>query len=279
MSIFLRHSYNVPPPRWGSDADVQYAIKVNSEKVYGINPNDNRIIMPLFWDSFILDYSKYKNNPTDSQPYGIPIFKNQTLYFDGIDDAVSVGLNSIPIVNFTYSFNIHPTVSSIGILLGAQGSSIEYRIEANGTINLVKSGIVNIGQSTGALKSNIFQRIAVTYDSSGNWAHYINGKNIGSGINLQTLSYPDYLYIGRSQYALNYFGGIKDIRICNGAQTSAQIALFNDLPYGLYQKVSRPFYLLPTAPPVGWTGEIIGITNPTEILGRATSGISEVVGI
>ena len=29
----------------------------------------------------------------------------------------------------------------------------------------------------------------------------------------------------------------------------------------------------------GWTGEIIGITNPSEILGRATSGISEVMGI
>ena len=56
MAIILKNSWNVPPARWGSFEDVQYAIRVNSEKIYGIDSSKNSFNMPLFWGNPVLDY-------------------------------------------------------------------------------------------------------------------------------------------------------------------------------------------------------------------------------
>ena len=60
MAIFLRHSYNVFPSLWGSDADVQYAVKTNCEKIYGIDSDKLVLAMPM-WERIgdaHKDYSK-----------------------------------------------------------------------------------------------------------------------------------------------------------------------------------------------------------------------------
>ena len=144
--------------------------------------------------------------------------------FDGTGDVISLGLNSIPVSNFTYSMWIEPgTVSALKILMGAQSGSLEYRTEADGKLNLLKSGIIEIGKSTGALDLEVWQYVTVTYDSSGNYIHYINGNTAGSGINLQTIGSPSYLYLGQSQYAFYYLGGMDEVRVSNIVRTAGWI--------------------------------------------------------
>lgn len=73
-------------------------------------------------------------------------------------------------------------------------------------------------------------------------------------------------------------GSISYALIFDVALSAAQIKFLSDNPYFMYE-IPEELYGYVAGVPSGWTGEIIGITNPTEILGRATSGISEVMGI
>lgn len=66
--------------------------------------------------------------------------------------------------------------------------------------------------------------------------------------------------------------------IYNQELSASQIKFLHENPYFMYQ-MPEELYGYVAAVGGGWTGEIIGITNPSEILGRATSGISEVNGL
>lgn len=258
MGIFLRHSWNIPPPHWGSPTDIRYAIKVNSEKIYNVDPDSNCIIMPFFWGFPLLDYSGRNNHAITN--YGT-LSKNGELYFDG-SSYTSVRHQDFPVVTFTYSTRIRP--KHIGVnrdIMGSQGGSLEYRMVSDGTMYLIRSGVTGIGQSTGALKLGITQSTVVTYDSSGNWAHFFDGIDVGNGTNLQTIDSPTYVYLGRSQYPEYFYGGMLDVRINATVFNGEQIALFSSLPYGLYQKVARPFYLLP----------IVDVTTTTPTTSPATT--------
>lgn len=69
-------------------------------------------------------------------------------------------------------------------------------------------------------------------------------------------------------------GEIDEVRISSIARASGWIETE-------YNNQSSPStFIIEGTPEIpGWTGKIIGLTNPTEILGRATSGISEVNGL
>ena len=81
MAIILKNSWNVPPARWGSPADIRYAIKVNSEKVYNLDPDSNKFLFPVFWGFPLLDYSE-SNTPATN--YGAT-YKDQNLTLGGSD--------------------------------------------------------------------------------------------------------------------------------------------------------------------------------------------------
>ena len=90
-------------------------------------------------------------------------------------------------------------------------------------LNLLKSGIVEIGKSTSELNLGIWQHVTVTYDAFGNYIHYINGNAARSGSNLQTIASPSYLYLGRSQYLNYYLGGMDEVHISNTVRTASWI--------------------------------------------------------
>lgn len=301
MGIFLRHSYNIPPPRWGSDADVQYAIKVNAEKIYRVDPDKHIIIMPMFWG---LPPINYNGLSKQGEPSSV-LNKDGTLEFLGTSASYIDFGNVEEIKNQSkLTINVTINVSVYGSWDGiiSQRNSVS---DYTPTIELVLGAGLN--QIAGRINGNVIDglchtpvdsiivgkehRIDMVYDGTGatdidRLKIYIDSQDqvlVYSGTIPTTTGTPlGNMYIGGlhfSPYSYNFDGLMKEVKISKVSYFQDQISLFNDLPYGLYQKVARPFYLIPTAPPVGWTGEIIGITNPSEILGRATTGISKVNGI
>lgn len=295
MSIFLRHSYNIPPPRWGSSADIQYAVKVNAEKVYGINADTVCFSLPMFWGLPILDVSEKNNHITNQGA----TYKNNEFVFDGTNDYVDIDnigsfrdfVDTGPFtINLLVRNNLAATRTSIISDFNASGTIKSFTIEFGGWLQdvthittLMAQANANLGylDSGVVYDTTTYYHICVTFDGTTRTI-FIQGKyknsdvpptwDSGAGTNTT---------IGRvGSYSGGYLNGnLKFLNIFKSSINRFQIALLNDLPYGLYQKVSRPFYLLPSVPSVGWTGEIIGVTNPTEILGRATSEISEVIGV
>lgn len=303
MGIFLRHSYNIEPTQWGSDADVMYAVRENCEKIYGIDSNRQALAMP-FWERSGLgsrDFSKSQKNGVLTGPTigwkdsGIEITG------DGVSDKVNLGSitssdllggavnKQLSIVTRVYRTGNPPNNDYPRIIDKSNGSN-----GFNGwALHWSDVGAENrfyfvIANADGSIKSSNYGSLDATYDivisaKESELKIYVNGVNDTIVID-QNFVWPTVtanLAIGNWNHTTDrqWNGKIFSMNVYDDFLTAPQAALFRDLPYGLYQKVSRPFYLLPTAPPVGWTGEIIGITNPTEILGRATSGISKVNGI
>lgn len=292
MAIFLKNSWNVPPVRWGSSTDVQYAIRINSEKIYGINSEDALLIQPLFWKLPPIDYSGNNYKSTLFR-----IFSDFNGYcFNGTNSTIAFGnVLALGDVDWTLSaiVRIDSITNSMAItgkgknVLGGAADALEYGIQfasgvgfrsliANQTsleyVDALVSGVPNVGSS---------HRIVATHDSVNSKLRiYVDGKyNNVKSLTINQSQSTGGFNIGSwplaSVHARVWDGFIKDVQLHSSVFSDEVISKFTDIPYGLYQKVSRPFYLLPTEP-IGWTGEIIGITNPTEILGIATSGISKV---
>jgi len=82
---------------------------------------------------------------------------------------------------------------------------------------------------------------------------YVDGslKDTDTGVDGEVSDFAG-IVLGRDISPQRYFNGIMyEVVISNTVQTDDQRALFKDLPYGMYQKVSRPIYffsptLLPT---------------------------------
>ena len=261
MGIFLRHSWNVKPLRWGSFADVMYAIKVNAEKIYDCNPDNDVLIMPGFWGLPLLDYSGYNNHGTN---HGAT-YKDGSLDFDGGDDYVNVGSNVNPTSFITVSvrlkLHIDVTGSNVQTVLSNEKAGDNYR---GYLINILGGSIdgqnseAEFGFGDGSDWSQARTDISLTigdlyyivglYDGSNNLV-YQDGELKGSAGQQTGLASFGYLAVGRSpQYATRFFNGIIDeVRISNVARTADQIALFHDLPWDLYRPVSRPVWSIPAA--------------------------------
>ena len=89
---------------------------------------------------------------------------------------------------FTYIAVIKASdLSVIRPLCGSATGSIEIRVETNGKITLLKSGVASIGTSTTGIGTSAFKTIGVTY-SSPNVAFYLNGSADGTASSAQTFS-------------------------------------------------------------------------------------------
>lgn len=251
MGIFLRHSYNIPPPRWGSPADVQYAVKINAEKIYTVEYNNIVMLLPLFWGLPIIDYSIYGNNGDLSTVQ----FKSGGLDFPGAGNSYvdcgnhsSLSLSSLSAVSL-----IHPRwEATYRTIIGSSASGgYQFRIEPDHAMRLIKQGLVAMGLSTGTVP-NRKHTAGVTYDRpTGDIKFYIEGAPAGTGSKIQDFVFSNVLLGARKYNSELYDGFLYNINLAKIVYSAEQIGLFNDLPYGLYQKVSRPFYLLPIDAPTG----------------------------
>ena len=247
MAIFFRHDYNVPPIRWGSIADVQYAVKVNAEKIYGANPDSIVIAAPLFWGPPVFDYSKHRNI-VDEQNV---IYREQELDFNGSNSCIIYGDKPrYKLSTYTYSILLKGDAIPLGTKItqpmrnGAETFIFSWDHTSAGFKQSVahKTGStwykVQIVSTT--LKANTLYRVSSTYDGT-NLKAYLNSNLEGTVV----AGTPN---IGAGNFSIGslnlwWTGRIKEFHVIDTAQTINQIELFNELPYALYQKVSRPFYL------------------------------------
>ena len=259
MAIFLRQSYNIKPLKWGSAQDIEYAIKVNAEKVYDVDPDSIVLCMPGFWGLPLRDYSGRRNDGVNHGAY----YKDRELEFDGVGNYVNCGHNES--LNITGEITLETWIYYIEqqddyptIISKHKDGCINYNWSytayvlgiLRGTPEVIRAGFNggNIGSTT-ALEHNNWYRLALTYKGS-TASLYINGAFDKSALQAFTwVSGTQDLVVGirkcNASVAYEYTGIINDTRISNVARTADQIALFHALPYGLYQPVIRRYYSWP----------------------------------
>lgn len=253
MGIFLRHSWNVKPPRWGSFADVQYAIKVNSEKIYSVDPDDDVLVMPLFWGLPLLDYSGYNNHGTN---HGAT-YKDGSLDFDGGDDYILIP-NDIVNITSDFSIGLWTKIDSFAtestwqrrfIVVKHGTNYLDFSVHATGNKFNYRMGASELKKTVNGFNTDTWYYIFLVKES-GSYSIYVNNQNEALEAGGIILNSNSNSYIGTGAYAGlkgRFNGLIDEVRISNVARTADQIALFHDLPWDLYRPVSRPVWSIPAA--------------------------------
>ena len=256
MAIFLRQSYNVKPPRWGSPLDVQYAIKVNAEKVYDVDPDSIVLAMPLFWGLPCLDYSGKRNDGVNHGAY----YKDGELEFDGFGDYVNItslsGYTSGENLTIYLRFKASSVDGTFNILFDRE-FTFRLAIDAISKIRCY-FGEGTWGNTTSGISDNIVVVdqsffVVATLDVTNNVARfYVDAVENANYVETKNPITSDYARIGAYSEAVshNFPGLISEVGFAKAVRTADQIALFHALPYGLYQRVARRKYFFVTGIPV-----------------------------
>lgn len=299
MAIFLKHKYGIPPLRWGGVADIQYAIKTNSEKIYGIPFEDYVFAIPLSFGQPVLNYIASNKFP---DLYGT-IYKGLRPTFS-YANTTYIALGSLGVLYSKWSIIASFDPFSLGggsvgdgrtiftndlggwnddVLFGVspEGSGLadtRYKLACThqDSINSVRTNViytptVNTKYNCVVTSDAAFLQLSINGQLEDTTAKV--GANLDFGNNN--------VYIGRNEgqasYKRGFDGIIYNVVLISKTINTEQIALFNDLPYGLYQPVPRPVYSFHVA--VGWTGKVCGVTNPAKINGIAVANIAKVIGV
>jgi hypothetical protein len=104
--------------------------------------------------------------------------------------------------------------------------SIEFRVNADGTLSLLKAQIAGIGSSSGSLSNGVAADVGVSYDGT---TYYINGVASGSSSNAQTFTNSQQYYLCSDGIPTDYFV----------ASTLRRIAVFNQcLPAAAFSRLA-----------------------------------------
>lgn len=299
MAIYLKNSWNVPPTRWGSFTDVKYAINENCEKIYSIDHKSLVLGIPMFWGLPVLDYSKSNKKGTLTKVFA----DFRGYHYNGTDSTLSFG-NTLTVGDRDYTISALASLNNVsntqvlvskGVnALGGDSNALEYVLQFSATdaaFRFVISDRVNtinvVASITGVPVVKNTYLIVGVHDAINNKIHiYINGKyenttnlTISQGNSIGGFNIGSWDLDSVEDKVLD--GYIKDVRINTAVLSDSTISKFNELPYALYQKVPRPFYLLPIAAPEGWTGTINGISsaNISKVNGISLSVINKINGI
>jgi hypothetical protein len=128
----------------------------------------------------------------------------------------------------TYIARIKLTgTSTYRTIIGGSGNGA-LSLDVEQTTNkfrVLKQGVANIATSTSGLSANTDGVVAVSYDSSGNYAFYLDGSINGSGTNNQTLTSGLTLQIGiQTDVAQPFSGYIMAIALYSLELDATQIA-------------------------------------------------------
>lgn len=288
MAVILKNSWNIPPAKWGSFQDVQYATKVNAEKIYGYDFTHNKFLFPMFWGFPLLDYSDFDYSIANVNAR----YKKDSFYFDNYSSYIScanVSTTDISIISgIRHNSDAAGPPDYADDIISKGSDTIDGRVGLR--INYGNGFAFNLRSSTSGrvdvhgpelISLRKYYTVGGTYDSvTDEMLAYVNGIHGSPGTCVNFVPNSTGYQIGRQPhggYYYYYHGYIYYISVISTCLDVEIMSKFNALPYGLYQKVPKPFYLLPIAP-VGWTGKIDGVTNPSKVIGVSTTGISEVLG-
>ena len=256
-------SYYFPPQqkpkRWGSVSDIQYAIRKNSEKIYGIDPDSNVLIMPLFWGFPCLDFSGKNNH---GAPEGGVGYHSGGLDFDGTTGYLLIPNDFfVGIASGTFLMRLSPSVASSGSISAFAGDSVsDYAFQFLLTTTNFYAGFYDgVWRRAVATEGSDYSwvinesiQLGVGWDSVSPTVKILfNGQNVGTNYTTAfTQPAKNNLFIARRSSG-NFFNGlIDDIRINNIAPTAEQIALFYQRPWDLYRRVGRTYYSVAAAPSI-----------------------------
>jgi len=237
----------------------------NCEKIYGIDSSELFLAIPM-WErsgNKIYDYSRNNNNGDITTA----LWNTYGLRFNGSSDYIAVpDADELTLINaFSIITTINRDDTSRGVIIDKGGSSgnREYRIEAFNSTQLY----ILIGSNGGdwgftwlanatVLPGNM-TNICVTWDNSGSGPVlvYLDGNEENNDTYTgNTTNGIANLLIGANNNNLdnpeNFFDGIiNNIVIFKKAINAAQVSLFNDRPYGLFEQVKCPSYHFVKLPP------------------------------
>ena len=259
------HKPQEKPRKWGSFQDVQYAVMKNCEKIYGVDPDSIVLAMPLFW-GVALDYSGKNNHGTRDATY-MPTWNSEGILFDANREHINSldmkyveqGANCCGTIVFsfirnggaspTYDYYFYNTVfTKFSGYRQHEGSTANFYAGGAGTQlgwNSIDPFDASIGPHSLAFAWDtgvILDRVKVIVNGVNEvsstpvliWGDSAAGTTLDVG--------------GRNDSDGRYSNGtMKYFNVFNEYLTSDQIALFHDLPWALYQPVSRPIWSIPAA--------------------------------
>lgn len=131
-------------------------------------------------------------------------FAEATSEYLSIASGSLTGLN-----NTTFSISAwinHATGAQDAIVGGDAAGNRSIYVNADGTIGLIKAGVIGVGASTATVNDGSLSHILVTYDTSA-WKIFVDGVK-ASGTNAQALGYGNF-WVGRTSGDA-YYNGIMD---------------------------------------------------------------------
>ncbi len=253
MLIYLKRNYRNRIPQWGNISDVERAVAINCEKIYRIDPVSLAFTLP-FWESaggIVHDYSGKGDNYTITGAD----WEGGRISFNDAGDKLT-GTNTYTDDTGIHSFIIkyHQTGYGHGTNIGRlfQTSDGDYLYTENDDKSYCligeKSVLAGAGTDIG-ITAGIDVSLAIVsrggFGAPGGTYTYIKGVQVFHSDFARELS--GIITLGNVPAGdrtadikldtVSYFVG--------GDLTVAQIALFNDLPYALYQPVARISYFFP----------------------------------
>jgi hypothetical protein len=266
MSFFNRQLYKQKPQAWGPVSEVQSSIFANAEQIYGIDHKIIGFAMPFWGPGKQMDYA----NVNQYAPTSNPVFKNNALDFDGVDDYINIGTpnwmggqttdNPISItVGVTAGSNLQFTNKSSGNLTNSVQITLSSTAIVWGFWGSDSSNVNFIRQLSpdGGLNA-IYNVLTCTYDGSKS----VSGLKVFRNSRLlstedQILSTytgmtaeEDYtiqaVWVGHNIHESYADGSLTHFEVYTAELPASTIALLHDNEFGLYHRIPPVFYSLPT---------------------------------
>jgi hypothetical protein len=226
--------------------------------------------MPLFWGLPCLDYSGYNNHGTN---YGAT-YKDGSLDFNGSSNYIGIpDTTDWAAADFSLFFRVKlDTHADFRRLVSIDDQfQISYHNTADQlSWNVEPDNVDGKTTETFLLTTGLWKNVDFVYDKASKTGQfYVDGNAVAmtnhdpADANWTNSGRTNNIIFLMARDGSTAFqdGSMSEFRITKATRTTDQIALFNDNKYGLYQKVGRPIWSIPAAPPVGnphWYYEMIG---------------------
>ncbi|MCU0428713.1 MAG: choice-of-anchor D domain-containing protein [Cytophagaceae bacterium] len=171
----------------------------------------------------------------DSNPFTFSIQgagdnNGAALHFDGLDDQIQVGTNSVFNLQTGFTLeawiNLSNTVGKKRIFERSNATGWAFGIDNGGYLGGTDFGVVDFTASTLAVAPNTWTHVAYVVTASGVLEYYVNGVLAGTHAGLSLASYPVHpLKIGYSDYNAgeSFAGMLDEVRIWNRALNACEI--------------------------------------------------------